>query len=148
LTPGQILKYNPYYAQSEITETPYEESSEESNDSIADEPSTIDEDKVFDVVDIMPQFPGGGSALIEYLALSVKYPVVAEENGIQGRVVCTVVIEKDGSVNEVKVVRSVDPSLDKEAIRVLRSMPRWIPGENNGMPCRVKYTLPVTFKLQ
>ena len=96
----------------------------------------------------MPSFPGGMGALMQYLSSHIKYPVVAEENGIQGRVVCTFVVERDGSITDVKVVRGVDSSLDKEAVRVVKSMPRWIPGKQNGSAVRVKYTLPVTFKLQ
>ena len=107
-----------------------------------------EETRVFDVVEEMPQFPGGNSALMEYLGKNIKYPVVAEENGIQGRVVCTFIIERDGSIVDVRVVNSVDPLLDKEAIRVVKSMPRWIPGKQDGSAVRVKYTLPVTFKLQ
>ena len=107
-----------------------------------------DNSKVFDVVEEMPQFPGGPSALFEYLAKSVKYPVVAEENGVQGRVLLTFIVERDGTITDVRVVKSVDPSLDKEAQRVVTSMPHWIPGKQNGSPVRVKYTVPVTFKLQ
>jgi len=107
-----------------------------------------EETKVFDVVEEMPQFPGGPSALFEYLSKNIKYPVVAEENGVQGRVIVTFVVERDGSITDVKVVKSVDPSLDKEATRVVKSMPHWIPGKQNGSAVRVKYTVPVTFKLQ
>ena len=96
----------------------------------------------------MPSFPGGPSALMQYLSSNIKYPVVAEENGVQGRVVCTFVVERDGSITDVRVVKSVDPSLDKEAVRVVKSMPKWIPGKQNGSAVRVKYTVPVTFKLQ
>lgn len=106
------------------------------------------EDRVFDVVDEMPEFPGGPSALFDYLSKSVKYPVTAEENGIQGRVICTFVVGSDGSISGVRVVKSVDPSLDKEAERVISAMPRWIPGKKNGIPVKVKYTTPVTFRLQ
>ena len=107
-----------------------------------------EENKVFDVVEQMPSFPGGMAALMAYLQKSIKYPPVAEENGIQGRVVCTFVVERDGSVTDVKVAKSVDPSLDKEAVRVVSAMPKWIPGKQNGQSVRVKYTLPVTFRLQ
>ena len=107
-----------------------------------------DNSKVYDVVEEMPQFPGGPSALFEYIDQNIKYPVVAEENGVQGRVIVTFVVERDGSISDVKVVKSVDPSLDKEAQRIVRSMPHWIPGRQNGSPVRVKYTVPVTFKLQ
>ena len=96
----------------------------------------------------MPQYPGGDAALMQYLSSHIKYPVIAEENGIQGRVVCTFVVEKDGSITDVRVVKSVDPSLDKEAVRVIKSMPKWIPGKQNGSAVRVKYTVPVTFRLQ
>ena len=107
-----------------------------------------EENKVFDVVEQMPSFPGGMAALMAYLQKNIKYPPVAEENGIQGRVVCTFVVERDGSVTDVRVAKSVDPSLDKEAVRVVGAMPRWIPGKQNGQSVRVKYTLPVTFRLQ
>ena len=107
-----------------------------------------EETKVFEVVEQMPQFPGGDAALMQYLSSHIKYPVVAEENGIQGRVVCTFVVERNGSISDVRVVKSVDPSLDKEAVRVIKGMPNWIPGKQNGSAVRVKYTVPVTFKLQ
>lgn len=105
-------------------------------------------EKVFDVVEQMPSFPGGPSALMEWLSNNVKYPVVAQENGVQGRVVVSFVVERDGSITDVKVVRGVDPSLDKEASRVVRAMPRWIPGKQNGSAVRVKYNVPVAFRLQ
>ena len=112
------------------------------------EPKPEVENKVFDVVEQMPSFPGGMQALMEYLGNNVKYPVVAQENGVQGRVVVSFVVERDGSITDVKVVRSVDPSLDKEAVRVVKSMPRWIPGKQNGQAVRVKYNVPVAFRLQ
>ena len=112
------------------------------------EPPKEEETKVFDVVEQMPTFPGGQSALLQYLSSNIKYPVVAEENGVQGRVIVTFVVEKDGSITDVRVVKSVDPSLDKEAQRVVKSMPKWIPGKQNGAAVRVKYTVPVTFRLQ
>lgn len=115
---------------------------------VVDEKPKEEETKVFDVVEQMPQFPGGPNALFEYLSKNIKYPVVAEENGIQGRVIVTFVVERDGSITDVKVAKSVDPSLDKEAQRVVKSMPHWIPGKQNGSAVRVKYTVPVTFKLQ
>ena len=111
-------------------------------------PEEVKEEKIFDVVEQMPDFPGGMSALMQYLSKNIKYPVVAEENGIQGRVIVTFVVEKNGSITDVQVVKSVDPSLDKEAVRVVKSMPHWIPGKQNGSAVRVKYTLPVTFRLQ
>lgn len=106
------------------------------------------EEKVFDVVEQMPQFPGGDAALFEYLSTHIKYPTIAEENGVQGRVIVTFVVERDGSITDVKVVKSVDPSLDKEASRVVAGMPKWIPGKQNGSAVRVKYNVPVTFRLQ
>jgi len=115
---------------------------------VVDEKPKEEETKVFDVVEQMPSFPGGDAELMKYLSSHIKYPVVAEENGIQGRVIATFVVERDGSISDVKVIKSVDPSLDKEAIRVLKQMPKWIPGKQNGSAVRVKYTVPVTFKLQ
>ncbi|MBQ4041293.1 MAG: energy transducer TonB [Prevotella sp.] len=115
---------------------------------VQEEKPKEEETKVFDVVEQMPSFPGGMGALMQYLSSHIKYPVVAEENGIQGRVICTFIVERDGSITDTRVARSVDPSLDKEAVRVINSMPRWIPGKQNGTACRVKFTLPVTFKLQ
>ncbi len=112
------------------------------------EPKPEVENKIFDVVEQMPSFPGGNAALMKYLSDNVKYPVVAQENGVQGRVVVSFVVEKDGHITDVKVVRSVDPSLDKEAARVVRSMPSWIPGKQNGSAVRVKYNVPVSFRLQ
>jgi protein TonB len=106
-----------------------------------------EENKVFDVVEQMPSFPGGQGALMNYLNSNIKYPVIAEENGIQGRVVVQFVVGKDGSISNVHVVKSVDPSLDKEAVRVVENMPRWIPGKQNGQSVTVRYTLPVTFRL-
>ena len=104
--------------------------------------------KVFDVVEEMPHFPGGAAALQAFLSSNTKYPVVAQENGVQGRVIVSFVVERDGSITDVRVVRSVDPSLDREASRVVRSMPRWSPGKQNGSAVRVKYTVPVVFRLQ
>ena len=119
-------------------------------DAIVNEPvkPKEEENKVFEVVEQMPSFPGGTTALMQYLSKNTKYPPVAEENCIQGRVVCSFVIERDGSVSDVRIIKSVDPSLDKEAIRVVSSMPKWIPGRQNGQMVRVKYNLPVTFRLQ
>ena len=104
--------------------------------------------KVFDVVEEMPSFPGGQGALMSFLNSNIKYPVVAQENGVQGRVIIGFVVERDGSITDVKVMRSVDPSLDREAQRVVKAMPRWKPGKQNGSAVRVKYTVPVVFRLQ
>ncbi|MDR0370387.1 MAG: energy transducer TonB [Prevotellaceae bacterium] len=107
-----------------------------------------DEEVIFQVVETMPQFPGGDAAMMKYLRDNVRYPVIAQENGVQGRVTCQFVVNRDGSIVDIEVVRSVDPSLDKEAIRVIQSMPKWKPGQQRGKPVRVKYTLPVNFRLQ
>ena len=112
------------------------------------EPKKEEDNKVFDVVEQQPAFPGGQGALLSWLSQNIHYPAVAEENGIQGRVVVSFVVEKDGSISNVQVVRGVDPSLDKEAARVVKSMPKWTPGKQNGQAVRVKYNVPVTFKLQ
>ena len=104
--------------------------------------------KIFDVVEQQPSFPGGQTALLQWLQRNIHYPPVAEENGIQGRVVVSFVVEPDGSITNVQVVRGVDPSLDKEAVRVTKAMPKWQPGKQNGQAVRVKYNLPVQFRLQ
>ena len=111
-------------------------------------PKNEEENKVFDVVEEQPSFPGGQGALMAWLRDNIKYPVVAAENGIQGKVIVQFVVGKNGSISNVKVLRSVDPSLDREAVRVVSSMPNWTPGKQNGTSVNVRYTLPVTFKLQ
>lgn len=116
-------------------------------DDFAKETPIAPSNEVYDVVEEMPQFPDGPEALMEYINKNIKYPADAKTAGIQGRVICNFVVECDGSITDIKVYRSVDPSLDKEAVRVLRSMPQWIPGKQDGVPVRVKYLLPVTFKL-
>ena len=103
---------------------------------------------VYDVVEQMPNFPGGPSALSSWLSQNVKYPVVAQENGVQGRVVVRFIVEKDGKITNTEVVMKKDPSLDFEAERVVRSMPNWTPGKQNGKPVRVMYNIPVSFRLQ
>ena len=107
-----------------------------------------DTNKPYDVVEVMPQFPGGTGKLFEFLSMSVKYPAEAEKNDVQGRVIVTFVVEKDGEVSNAKVVKSVHPALDAEALRVINAMPKWTPGMQNGEAVRVKYTVPVTFRLQ
>ena len=113
-----------------------------------EEPKQEVAQKVFDVVEQMPMFPGGPAALKEDLAKTVKYPIPAQENGISGRVVISFVVETDGSITQVQVAKPVDPLLDKEAARVVSSMPKWVPGQQNGQKVRVKYNVPVNFKLQ
>lgn len=112
------------------------------------ETQELDDNKIYDVCDEMPQFPGGPQALFEYLSKSIKYPVDAENNHIKGRVIVQYVVEREGSISNVIVIKSVYPSLDNEAIRVIQSMPHWIPGKKDGVAVRVKYTVPVTFNLQ
>ena len=106
-----------------------------------------DEGQIFEVVEQNPSFPGGEKALMDYLYKNIKYPSVAQDNGIQGRVLIQFVVNKDGSIVDPKVLRSVDPSLDKEAMRVVTAMPKWTPGKQRGKPVRVRFTLPVTFRL-
>ena len=105
-------------------------------------------EEIHTLVEQMPQFPGGDAALMKYLSSHINYPPMAAENGVQGKVILQFVVEKDGRVGEVKIARSVDKDLDKEAIRVVKSLPKFTPGRQNGYPVRVWYTLPVNFKLQ
>ena len=104
-------------------------------------------DMVFDVVEVMPQFPGGQIAMMKYIMENMKYPEQAMKEGIQGRVTVRFIVEKDGSISDVKPVLSVHPLLNKEAVRVVESMPKWTPGKHNGKPVRVRFNLPVMFKL-
>lgn len=134
----------------------------EIEDSEADETTVIDvapvietaaeeeeeETQVFFIVEDMPEFPGGDAALRKYLATQVNYPVIAQENGIQGKVYVTFVVGKDGKVSNARVARGVDPSLDKEALRVVNSLPTWKPGKQRGKPVNVSYTVPINFVLQ
>lgn len=104
-------------------------------------------DMVFDVVEVMPQFPGGQIAMMKYIMENMKYPKQAMKEGIQGRVTVRFIVEKDGSISDVKPILSVHPLLNKEAVRVVESMPKWTPGKQNGKPVRVRFNLPVMFKL-
>lgn len=106
-----------------------------------------DSNRVYDVVEQMPSFPGGISGLRTYLNQNIRYPAEAQENCVQGRVVVSFVVGKDGHISDVTVLRSVDPSLDKEAVRVIRNMPRWTPGKQGGEPVKVRYNVPVSFRL-
>ena len=108
----------------------------------------VEETKIFTVVEQMPMYPGGDGALMGYLRDNIHYPTVAAENGVQGRVVVGFVVERDGSITDVKILRGVDPSLDREAMRVVKNMPKWTPGKQNGSAVRVKYQVPVSFRLQ
>lgn len=106
------------------------------------------EEEIFMVVEQMPEFPGGMAELMKFLSKNIKYPTIAQENGIQGRVIVQFVVNQDGSIVDPVVMRSVDPYLDKEALRVISTMPKWKPGMQRGKAVRVKYTVPVTFRLQ
>jgi protein TonB len=104
--------------------------------------------QVFDVVEKMPEYPGGQAALFEYLSTNVKYPADAEKQKIQGRVLVTFIVNTDGSITDIEVVKKAFPSLDAEAVRVISGMPKWIPGEQKGKKVRVKYTIPLSFNLR
>ena len=104
--------------------------------------------KVFDVVEQMPEYPGGIQALFEYLSQNVKYPTDAEKQKVEGRVIATFIVETDGSISSIEVVKPAFPSLDAEAIRVLSGMPKWTPGKQSGKEVRVKYTVPINFHLK
>ncbi len=115
---------------------------------IPEDIETNDDPEIFIVVEDMPEFPGGMSALGRYIANSVRYPAIAQENRIQGRVFVTFVVNTKGYVQDVKISRGVDPALDKEAIRVIKNLPKWKPGEQRGKPANVRYTVPINFRLQ
>ena len=116
------------------------------NISIVAEP-VVEEEKPYEAVEQMPTFPGGEAELMKFIRDNLKYPVIAQENGIQGRVILRFVVSKTGTIDNVTVLRSLDPTCDKEAIRVVKSMPKWIPGKQNGNNVPVYFTLPVVFKL-
>jgi len=145
--------------QAELTETKAQISvsdvkgSETGKVDIADlqEHKVVVEEKkpeIFNHVEVMPEFPGGQTALLKWLGDNIIYPTIAQEQGIQGRVTLRFVVKPDGSVDDVQVVKGLDPSCDKEAVRVVKKMPKWIPGKQNGNPVYVYFSLPVTFKLQ
>jgi protein TonB len=108
----------------------------------------VEEAEIFTVVESMPTFPGGMGALMKYLAENIKYPPLAKESGIQGRVFINFVVEPDGRISNVKVLRGIGGGCDEEAVRVVKSMPKWSPGKQRGKPVRVSYNLPVKFTLQ
>ena len=115
---------------------------------VIEEDEAESENEIFTVVEVMPEFPGGTAALMEFIANNMKYPVVAKENGIQGRVTLSFIVDVDGSITNIEVVRGVDPLLDAEAIRIIKSMPKWTPGMQRGKAVAVKYTVPVAFRLE
>ncbi len=104
--------------------------------------------KVFDVVEQMPEYPGGQAALFEYLSKNIKYPADAEKKKVEGKVFVTFVVDSDGKITDVSLLKKVFPSLDAEAIRVISAMPNWIPGRQKGQAVRVKYTVPIMFRLK
>lgn len=104
--------------------------------------------KVFDVVEQMPEYPGGHAALFEYLSKNIKYPADAEKKKVEGKVFVTFVVDSDGKITDVSLLKKVFPSLDAEAIRVISAMPNWIPGRQKGQAVRVKYTVPIMFRLK
>lgn len=110
-------------------------------------PPQKEESPVYKVVEQLPSYPGGQVALMDYFKNNLKYPVIAYENGIQGRVIIQFIVEKDGSVSSAKYIRGVDPSLDKEAMRIVNAMPKWIPGKQNGETVRCYIALPIEFKI-
>lgn len=112
-------------------------------------PLPPEKDKIYDTCDIMPEFPGGQNALLQFLAKNIKYPTEAQQQGKQGKVVVTFVIEKDGSITNAKVTQALYPSLDEESLRIVKSMPKWTPGKmKDGKVVRVQYTVPLTYRLQ
>lgn len=151
-----------YDFQTEVPEVPYIAPVEETDEcegaerarlqaelaaELHKEAEAEDPNKIYDKAEVMPEYPGGAAAFMRYLAQNVKYPTVAQENGTQGIVVVQFVVDADGSVTNAHVITSVDPYLDEEALRVIKSMPRWTPGKLNGKPVRVKYTTPIKFRL-
>ena len=108
----------------------------------------VEEQQIFQVVEEMPEFPGGMGECMKFLSKNIKYPTISQENGVQGRVIVQFVVNRDGSIVDPVVVRGVDPYLDKEALRVIATMPKWKPGKQRGKAVRVKYTVPVMFRLQ
>lgn len=112
------------------------------------EEEEVDEQQIFTVVEEMPSFPGGMGECMKFLGKNINYPSISQENGVQGRVIVQFVVNTDGSVVDPVVMRGVDPYLDKEALRVIKMMPKWSPGKQRGKPVRVKYTVPVVFRLQ
>ena len=154
-TPPKIVKdeevQEPPPTQEEVKETQVSTVNQEGSKDIIDvpsEPVVQEEEKIFTVVEEMPGFPGGEEKLFDYLRKNIKFPPVARENGIQGRVFVTFVVDKDGKVKDVKILRGIGGGCDEEALRVIRSMPDWTPGRQNGRSVSVQYNLPVNFTLK
>jgi protein TonB len=154
-TPPKVVKdeevEEPPPTQEEVKETQVSTVTQEGSKDIVDvpeDPVVVEEDKVFTVVEEMPTFPGGEEKLFDYLRKNIKFPPVARENGIQGRVFVTFVVDKDGKVKEAKILRGIGGGCDEEALRVIRNMPDWKAGKQNGRAVSVQYNLPVNFTLK
>ena len=113
-----------------------------------DKEENVADNSIYETVEQMPEYPSGGTAgLMNFISKNLKYPTICQESGVQGRVVVSFVVNKDGSTTDFRIIRSVDKNLDKEALRVLNGMPKWKPGKQKGVPVRVRYTVPINFKL-
>jgi protein TonB len=132
----------------DIEDTEMDEDTEVDFSNVEADEEEEEDAPVFFIVEEMPEFPGGEAALHQYIAKSIKYPVIAQENGIQGRVYVSFVINAKGEVTNIKIARGVDPALDKEAIRVIQNMPKWKPGKQRGKSVKVSFTVPINFVLQ
>lgn len=145
----QVMDNEAQLGTVDITEGVNDLNKIEVKEQVIAEPVVVDDEPVsIAMVEQKPSFPGGEAAMYQWLSDNIVYPPAASEEGIQGRVVVEFVVGKDGSITNARVVRTRHPALDKEALRVIKAMPNWIPGRNNGQPVKVTYTLPVTFKLQ
>jgi protein TonB len=154
-TPPKVVKdeevQEPPPTQEEVKETQVSTVTQEGSKDIIDvptDPVVVEEEKVFTVVEEMPTFPGGEEQLFKYLRNNIKFPAVARENGIQGRVFVTFVVDKDGKVKDAKILRGIGGGCDEEALRVIRNMPDWKAGKQNGRAVSVQYNLPVNFTLK
>jgi protein TonB len=154
-TPPKVVKdeevQEPPPTQEEVKETQVSTVNQEGSKDVIDVPAEVgdpDEGKIFTVVEEMPGFPGGEEKLFEYLRKNIKYPPVARENGISGRVFVTFVVDKDGKVKDARILRGIAGGCDEEALRVIRAMPDWKPGKQNGRAVAVQYNLPVNFTLK
>jgi protein TonB len=132
----------------DIEDTEMDEDTEIDFSDLAVEEEETEDAPVFFIVEEMPEFPGGDKELQKYIASSIKYPIIAQENGIQGRVYVSFVVNSKGKVEQVKIARGVDPNLDKEALRVINSLPTWKPGKQRGKAVKVSFTVPINFQLQ
>lgn len=142
-----INKKNPFGFNGIICDFSYR-LNETNNDTLKSESNDIDTSKVYAITEQMPQFPGGNEKLLLYINKTLKYPEISQENGIQGIVVCRFIVTKNGKVERIEVLKSLDILCNKEAIRLVKSLPKFIPGKQDGINVNVWYTLPITFKLE